>query len=64
MLQTFSKRDLIDYFKKYDRSAVKYFVSDMYKPYAEIAKTYFPGAIHVIDRYHWVRRATWAFEKV
>lgn len=64
ILQTRLERDLIDYFKKYDRSTVKYFVSDMYKPYAEIAKTYFPGAIHVIDRYHWVRQATWAFEKV
>jgi transposase len=64
ILQTRLERDLIDYFKKYDRSTVKYFVSDMYKPYAEIAKTYFPGTIHVIDRYHWVRQATWAFEKV
>ena len=57
ILPTRLERDLIDYFKKYDRSTVKYFVSDMYKPYAEIAKTYFPGAIHVIDRYHWVRQA-------
>ena len=64
ILPTRLERDLIDYFKNYDRSTVKYFVSDMYKPYAEIAKTYFPDAIHVIDRYHWVRQATWAFEKV
>ena len=64
ILQTRLERDLIDYFKKYDRSTVKYFVSHMYKPYAEIAKTYFPGAIHVIDRYQLVRQARWACEKL
>lgn len=64
ILPTRYERDLIDYFKKYDRNSVKYFVSDMYKPYAEIAKTYFPNALYVIDRYHWVRQATWAFEHV
>lgn len=56
--------DLCEYFKKIDRSEVKYFVSDMYVPYAEIAKTYFPQAIYVIDKYHWVRQAIWAFETV
>ena len=50
--------------KKYDRSNVKYFVSDMYKPYAEIAQAYFPNATYVIDKYHWVRQAIWAFEAV
>lgn len=64
ILKTRYEHDLCDYFKKYDRSNVKYFVSDMYKPYAEIAKTYFPNAIYVIDRYHWVRQAVWAFEAV
>ncbi len=36
---------LVDYFKKYireERSAVKYFVSDIYTTYDEITKTYFP----------------------
>lgn len=64
ILKTRYEHDLCDYFKKYDRSNVKYFVSDMYKPYAEIAKTYFPNAIYVIDHYHWVRQAVWAFEAV
>lgn len=64
VLKTRYEHDLCDYFKKYDRSKVKYFVSDMYKPYAEIAQTYFPNAIYVIDRYHWVRQAIWAFEAV
>ena len=64
ILKTRYEHDLCDYFKKYDRSKVKYFVSDMYKPYAEIAEYYFPNAIYVIDRYHWVRQAIWAFEAV
>ena len=64
ILKTRYEHDLCDYFKKYDRSKVKYFVSDMYKPYAEIAEYYFPNAIYVIDRYHWVRQAVWAFEAV
>lgn len=64
ILKTRYEHDLCDYFKKYDRSGVKYFVSDMYKPYAEIAATYFPEATYVIDRYHWVRQVIWAFEAV
>ena len=56
--------DLCEYFKKTDRSGVKYFVSDMYVPYAEIAKTYFPNATYVIDKYHWIRQAIWSFEAV
>jgi transposase len=64
ILKTRHEHDLCDYFKKYDRTGVKYFVSDMYKPYAEIAKYYFPNATYVIDRYHWVRQAVWAFEAV
>ena len=64
ILKTRYEHDLCDYFKKYDRSHVKYFVSDMYKPYAEIAQAYFPKATYVIDKYHWVRQTTWAFEAV
>lgn len=64
ILKTRYEHDLCDYFKKYDRGNVKYFVSDMYKPYAEIAEYYFPNAVYVIDRYHWIRQATWAFEAV
>ncbi len=64
ILKTRKATDLIDYFKKYDRSGVKCFVSDMYKPYSELAQTYFPKATYVIDKYHWVRQMTWAFEAV
>ena len=64
IMKTRYEHDLCDYFKKYDRSGVKYFVSDMYKPYAEIAACYFPNATYVIDKYHWIRQAIWAFEAV
>lgn len=58
---------LLQYFMEYPkekRDSVKFFVSDMYKPYAEVAKICFPKAIHVIDRFHWERQITWAFERV
>ncbi len=55
---------LCDYFKKYDRSKVKFVISDMYKPYAEIFNTYFKKATYIIDKYHWIRQMTWAFEAV
>ena len=64
ILKTRYERDLCDYFRVYDRSEVKYFISDMYKTYAEIAEWYFPKATYVIDRYHWIRQAIWAFEAV
>ena len=64
ILKTRKENDLCRYFKDFDRENVKYFVSDMYKPYAEIASTYFPNATYVIDKYHWIRQAIWALEAV
>ena len=64
ILKTRKEVDLFQYFKEYDRKNVKYFVSDMYQAYAEIAATYFPNATYVIDRYHWIRQMIWAFEAV
>ncbi len=64
ILPTRYESDLIDYFKRYDRSNVTHFVSDMNRTYAEIARTFFPNATYVIDKYHWIRQATWAFETV
>jgi transposase len=55
---------LIDYFKDLKRDDTKYFVSDMWRTYANIAHTYFKKAIYVIDKYHFVRQVSWAFESV
>jgi transposase len=55
---------LIDYFKDLKRDDTKYFVSDMWRTYANIAHTYFKKATYVIDKYHFVRQVSWAFESV
>lgn len=36
----------------------------MYKPYTEMAKAYFPNAVVIIDKYHFIRQTTWAIEGV
>lgn len=64
ILPTRHKNDLICYFKKFDRSKTKYFVSDMWSAYEDISKTFFKQAIFVVDKYHFIRQVTWAFEKV
>ncbi len=58
---------LTRYFKDFaveERSAVKYFVSDMWKPYSITADVWFKNATQIIDKYHWIRQAIWAFENV
>lgn len=55
---------LIKYFKKTDRSNVKYFVSDMWTTYREIATNFFKNATFLVDKYHWIRQTIWAFEAV
>ena len=55
---------LIKYFKKTDRSSVKYFVSDMWTTYREIATNFFKNATFLVDKYHWIRQTIWAFEAV
>ena len=51
-------------FPKEERDKVKYFVSDMYKPYARLAESWFPKAEFIVDRFHWIRQLFWAFENV
>ena len=53
---------LVEYFKsldKYKRMNVKYFSCDMNKTCIDMAKTYFPNAKIVIDRYHFIRQVYW-----
>lgn len=55
------------YIKKYDedeRSMVKYFVSDMYKSYKILSKTWFKNATIITDKYHWIRQTQWSLDKV
>lgn len=59
------KHILTSYFKQFNnRNQVKYFVMDMYRPYKDIAETFFKNATIVIDKYHFIRQVTWAFDRV
>lgn len=51
-------------FPKQERDSVEYFVSDMWKTYADSASTYFKNATQIVDKYHWIRQVVWAFENV
>lgn len=58
---------LIDYFRnfpRHERLKVKFFVCDMWKQYAEIARIFFPNAKIITDKYHFIRQVTWAVENV
>lgn len=58
---------LTEYFNQFDkeeRNKVKYFVSDMWKPYADISSVWFKNASQIVDKYHWIRQVIWAFEAV
>lgn len=58
---------LVNYFSSYskhERRRVKFFVCDMWKPYVDIAKSYFPNAKIITDKYHFMRQVTWAMDKV
>lgn len=55
---------LSGYFKNQKRKNVKYFVSDMWKPYKDIASIFFKDSKFIVDKYHWIRQVIWAFENV
>lgn len=51
-------------FSREERNNVKYFVSDMWKPYSNISSVWFKNAVQIVDKYHWIRQVIWAFESV
>ncbi len=58
---------LTKYFKQFSkekRNEVTYFVSDMWRTYADISDVWFKNATQIVDKYHWIRQAIWAFENV
>jgi transposase len=55
---------LINYFKPMNRCDVKFFVSDMWKPYRELSGSFFKDATQITDKYHFIRQVVWAFEAV
>lgn len=57
--------DLAGYFLSFkDRKKVQYVVIDMSGPYRNLAKSLFPNAKIIADKYHVVRQVIWAFENV
>lgn len=61
------KSHLFDYFNKFsleERKKVKVVVSDLWKPYKDLANIYFPNSIVVADKFHYVRYATEALDIV
>lgn len=59
------ERDLIHYFKHFpNRTDVKFFVTDMNPHFKAVARTCFPNAHIIADRYHVIRQVVWAMEHV
>lgn len=59
--------DLCEYFRstpRAERDRVKFFLCDMWQPYVDLAKAFFPNATIIIDKYHFIRQVGWAIESV
>jgi len=62
-----SQSQLVSYFKEIprnERHSVEFFVCDMWQPYVDLARAFFPNAKIIIDKYHFIRQVTWAIESV
>lgn len=65
ILPSRKSEDLYKYFLEYkDRKNVRHVVIDMSGPYRALAKTLFPQAKIIADRFHVVRQVMWALENV
>ena len=51
-------------FPREEREKVQFFVSDMWRTYADSSAVWFKNATQIVDKYHWIRQAIWAFENV
>lgn len=59
------ENNLVKYFTQFEsKSNVKYFVCDMNPHFRQVAKICFPQATIVADKYHVIRQAYWAMERV
>lgn len=61
------KIHLFNYFNRFsldERKNVKYIVMDLWQPYKDLAKTYFPNAKIVADRFHYVRYIVQAVDTI
>ena len=61
------KVHLFNYFNKFsleERKKVKYIIMDLWQPYKDLAKTYFPNAKIVADRFHYTRYIVQAVDTI
>ena len=59
------ENNLVKYFTQFkSKSNVKYFVCDMNPHFRQVARICFPQATIVADKYHVIRQAYWAMERV
>ena len=59
------ENNLVKYFSQFEsKSNVKYFVCDMNPHFRQVARICFPQATIVADKYHVIRQAYWAMERV
>ena len=59
------ENNLVKYFSQFEsKSNVKYFICDMNPHFRQVAKVCFPQATIVADKYHVIRQAYWAMERV
>lgn len=59
------ENNLVKYFSQFEsKNNVKYFVCDMNPHFRQVAKICFPQATIVADKYHVIRQAYWAMERV
>lgn len=48
---------------KTERLSVEYVITDLFESYRSVCKNLFWNSIHIVDRFHWIRLATEAFNK-
>ena len=59
------KQVLFRYFNGFrDKKRVKTVIMDMWEPYKDLAQYFFPDAMIIIDKYHYVRQVYWALDRV
>jgi len=55
---------LADYWRiipRKERLKVKFFICDMWLPYIELVRTFFPNAKIIVNKYNFIRQVTWGY---
>lgn len=61
------KHNLEAYFMRIpveERKGVRIVISDLWDPYRKLIKKVFPNAIHIADKYHFIRQLYWGLQAV